>query len=43
VRRRVGQLKLTDKHVFVEDVGIKTDKGFVIMLPEGFRDAVPPL
>lgn len=43
VRRRLGQLKLTDKHVFVEGVGIKTDKGFVIMLPEGFRDAVPPL
>lgn len=43
VRRRVGQLKLTDKHVFVEGVGIKTDKGFVIMLPEGFRDAVPTL
>jgi len=43
VRRRVGQLKLTDKHVFVEGVGLKTDKGFVIMLPEGFRDAVPAL
>jgi hypothetical protein len=43
VRRRVGQLKLTDKHVFVEGVGLKTDKGFVIMLPEGFRDAVPTL
>jgi hypothetical protein len=43
VRRRLGQLKLTDKHVFVEGVGIKTDKGFVIMLPEGFRDAMPTL
>jgi hypothetical protein len=43
VRRRVGQLKLTDKHVFVEGVGLKTDKGFVIMLPEGFNNAVPAL
>lgn len=36
VRRRIGQLKLTDVNVVVEDVGVRTERGFIVLLPDGF-------
>lgn len=36
VRRSIGMLKLSDKHTLVEDVGVRIDKGFIIMPAENF-------
>ena len=36
IRRRVGMLKLAEIHTLVEDAGVRTNKGFVILVPEGF-------
>jgi hypothetical protein len=36
VRQRIGMLKLADVHVVIENTGVKTPKGFIVVAPDGF-------